>query len=196
MGNTNDKKQGAKNMNIDKTRMEYVYNNRNIREYENELITYFFDIAKHHANRLKIDYSIREDYIQETVSTAIKSIEKYSPAKNSKAFSYFYKVIYMRFLWLLRRDHNKKLRRPNISSFDLLEASVPDESYADFQYNEEQEEYIEIAGKIMPKREMVEAVKKAKKNYKKYGENYSPENSIVSLFYNQLVKSEKEKQKA
>lgn len=184
-------------MNINKQRMEYVYKNRHIKKNENELMDYFFQIARRHANHLKIDYNIREDYIQETVSTAIKSLEKYDPTKNSKAFSYFYKVIYMRFLWLLRRDNNKKKRRPATSSFDLLETTIQDSSSTvSSMFDEDKDRYIEIAGNIMPRSQMIEAVKNVRKNYKKFGENFTPKNSIEHLFYNQIIESERKKANA
>lgn len=109
-------------MNIDKTRMEHAYNNRHIPEYQSELMSNFMQLARYHANRLSINREIYDDYVQEVVMTAIKSLEKYSASKNSNPFSYFYKVIYMRLLWLLRRDHNKNLRKPTTYSIEVVES--------------------------------------------------------------------------
>lgn len=115
-------------MNIDKARMEHVYNNRHIPKHNNELMENFMEIARYHANRLNINREIYDDYVQEVVMTAIRSLEKYDSKKNSNPFSYFYKVIYMRLLWLLRRDHNKDLRKPTTYSLDIVDSSTDEQS--------------------------------------------------------------------
>lgn len=155
---------------------------------QKELIGYFFQMARYHCQRLKIDYNVREDYIQEAVSLAYKKSDKYDPSKNSAAFSYFYKVIYITILYALRRDNNKKKRGVTFSSFDLLELSIGDERYDTLIPEEENDVLVSIDGNIMEKGNVVRAVKEARKSYRKYkkseNSNMIPVDPDVLYFFN------------
>jgi DNA-directed RNA polymerase specialized sigma24 family protein len=188
-------------MNIDKQRMEHVYLNRDKDPHaQKELIDYFFQIAQYHARRLKVDYKVREDYIQEAVSTAYKNLDKYDPNRKSAAFSYFYKAIYMAIIYNLRKDNNKRKRGPAFSSFDLIEPTIDDESSEILMDEEKTEPIVEVNGKIMNRADMIRAVKEARKQYKKYKKsedmNTIPTDPNVRYFFNYIKDHEEDKTEA
>lgn len=176
-------------MDIDKKKMEQAFLNHDKDiSAQKELIGYFFQMAKYHCQRLKVDYSIREDYIQDAVSLAYSKTGKYDPAKNSAAFSYFYKVIYMSILYSLRRDNNKKKRGITFSSFDLIEPTIDDDRYEALIPEEESDTLVNIDGNVMKRDVVVRAVKEAKKIYRKYKKsedaNTIPVDPDVLYFFN------------
>lgn len=179
-------------MNIDKERMEYVYKNRHISGHMDELIGYLTNIASYHANnKYKLDSRVKEDYIQECVIHAYKKLDKYDPNKESYAFSYFYKAIQTSMLYLLRKDHNKAMRSPHMSSFELIEASFQSSGQDEIFGDEEAK--IEFDGKVMYKSDVIQAVKNVKNGFKKYGKEYKPEDEDTAFIFNKLVEEEEKK---
>lgn len=188
-------------MDIDKQRMEHAYINRNKDpQAQRKLIDYFFQLAQYHARRLKVDYKVREDYIQDAVAQAYKKVDKYDPNRGSSAFSYFYKAIYMTIIYELRRDNNKRKKGPSFSSFDLIEPTINDENYETMLNEEEPESIIQINGKIMNRVDMINAVKEARKQYKKYKRtedtNIIPTDPNVRYFFDHIRKHGEEKAEA
>lgn len=186
-------------MNIDKTSMEHAYNNRHIPEYQNELMSNFMELARYHASRLSINREIYDDYVQEVVMTAIKSLDKYNPAKNSNPFSYFYKVIYMRLLWLLRRDHNKNERKPTTYSLEIVESKsdentsldhIFDDNIADIQAIENKISLSNDESEVKLLEKSVRKIRKQQKNDSvvEVGGMIAPRSELV-----QLVKDAKKK---
>lgn len=188
-------------MDIDKKEMEQaLINRKNDPQAERKLMDCFFQIAQYHVQRLKVDYKIREDYVQEAVSAAYKNLEKYDPSRGSTAFSYFYKAIYMTILYNLRRDNNKRKRGPSFSSFDLVEPTVDDESYEVLLGEEKPDSMVQINGKVMNRVDMINAVKEARKQYKKYKKtedtNTIPSDPNIRYFFNHIRKHEEDKTEA
>lgn len=160
-------------MNIDKKEMEYAFYHRDEKKYENELIGYFQEMASYFANKLTISYKIRDDYIQEAVLRGYQALEKYNPNKKnsvgqtSSPFSYFYKVIYIHFRYLLRRDRQKAQRRPHESSFDEL-APMLEDSHSTEQMAEmytEDDKIVVVDGNTYKREDVIHYVKKAKKYF-------------------------------
>lgn len=188
-------------MNIDKKEMERaLINRKKDPKAERELMDCFFQMAQYHVQRLKVDYKIREDYIQEAVSAAYKNLEKYDPSRGSTAFSYFYKAIYMTVLYNLRRDNNKRKRGPAFSSFDLVEPTVDDENSQILLDEEKSDSIVQINGKVMNRMDMINAVKEARKQYKKYKKtadtNTIPSDPNVRYFFNYIKRHEEDKLEA
>lgn len=188
-------------MEIDKKRMEQAYINREKDpKAQRELIDYFFQLAHYHARRLKVDYKVREDYIQDAVSVAYKKADRYDPSRGSSAFSYFYKAVYMTILYDLRRDNNKKKRGPAFSSFDLIEPTINDENSEILLDEEKPDIMVEVNGRVMNRVEVIRAVKEARKQYKKYKKtedtNTIPTDPNVRYFFNHIKDHEEEKAEA
>jgi DNA-directed RNA polymerase specialized sigma24 family protein len=185
-------------MDIDKKRMEQVFKDREKDpKAQRELIDYFFQLAHYHASRLKVDYKVREDYIQDAVSVAYKKSHLYDSSRGSTAFSYFYKAVYMTILYDLRRDNNKKKKGPAFSSFDLIEPTINDEKSEIILEEERPEIMVEVNGKIMNRVDMIRAVKEARKQYKKYKKgdctNTIPVDPDIRYFFNYIKEYEEEK---
>jgi len=169
----------------------------------NKLIKNFYEIARQCAMKMKISYSVREDYISECVHHAYKAIDKYNPQAIAadgrttvKPFSYFYKVIQTQFLYALRRDKRKSNRAPDTCSYDLilpfLETGV-NQSALITELNKD-EELTSIAGRNYSKILLTEAINQARKHIRKEKKDssYIPsiENSKVEFIYTAMKRKE------
>ena len=177
-------------MNIDKQAMETAWNNRHDVVYMNELMSYFDQMAHYFANKFKIRSWFREDYIQESTIYAIKALEKYQPSKKSTPFSYFYKVFYTGFLYLMRREKMRADKRPKFCSYEAFSNSLSRDNleYEDSHFaapsGDEEETFIYINGVCFEREAVKEAVKEAKK-LKRKG-IFESDNEITSIILTQM----------
>lgn len=176
-------------MNIDKQSMELAWNNRDNPKSMNELIGYFDEMAHYFANHFKIRSWLREDFMQEATIYAFKAIEKYNPKVKSTPFSYFYKVFYTGFLYLMRREKMKADKRPKLCSFEAFSNSLSRDNleYEETHYvnpYEKEESFIYIDGKCFEKEALKQAVKEAKK-LKKAG-IFESDNQLTSFILDKM----------
>jgi len=117
-------------MNINKDEMEYAWNNRKDPKQLNILMECFRQMAQHMANRFKIKPDRMDDFKSEAMITALKGIEKYNPTKRSRAFSYFYKVFYISFMYQLRKQKISKksnYRHISLNGEEVVSRHLEDE---------------------------------------------------------------------
>ena len=89
-------------MNIDKVKMDAAWKRRDM----NELFHCFRQLGNFMSRKFQIKYSDRDDFESTALETAFKGIEKFNPTKGSHAFSYFYKIYYISFIYQLRKKKN------------------------------------------------------------------------------------------
>jgi DNA-directed RNA polymerase specialized sigma24 family protein len=170
----------------------------------NNLIKNFYEMASQCAVKMKISYTVREDYISECVHQAYKAIEKYDPTTLSsngvstvKPFSYFYKVIQTQFLYSLRRDKRKNGKDVDVCSYELLlpyleSGGIEQSADANHLIAElyKDEELTSIAGRNYSKIVLLDAIKKARRHIKREirDNQYVPniENSKVEFIYSAM----------
>jgi len=178
-------------MDINKQAMEYAWLHKDEERYMNELMGYFNQLAHYFANKFKIRSWLREEFMQESTIYAIKALDKYQPSKKSTPFSYFYKVFYTGFLYLMRREKQKSDKRPKMCSFEAFSSSLSRDNL-EYEENrglaapspEDEESFIYINGECFDKERVIEAVREAKK-LKKKG-NYKSSDKLVSIILKQM----------
>ena len=156
-------------MNIDKQLMEQAWMDRSDPRSMTILMGYFDEMAHYFANKFKIKSWYREDYIQESIIYAVKALDKYQPSKKSTPFSYFYKVFYTGFLYLMRREKMKDDKRPKFCSYEAFSSSLSRDNL-DYEDNqglaapeEDEESFIYIDGRCFEREDVKIAVREAKK---------------------------------
>jgi len=146
-------------LNINKTEMAAAWRNRKDPEKMQEFMGYLEQMGYYMCKKFGIHTYFREEYVQEAVITAMKAMRKYHSTQ-SNPFSYFYKVIYTAFTYLMRREKQKRDKAPNVCSYDVIAASVGD----DFDIPMENgENYISIDGKPYPKEVAIRAAADAQR---------------------------------
>lgn len=157
-------------MDINKQAMEYAWHHKDEEKYMNELMRYFDQLAHYFANHFKIRSWLREEFMQESTIYAIKALDKYQPSKKSTPFSYFYKVFYTGFLYLMRREKQKSEKRPKFCSYEAFSSSISRDNL-EYEENhglaapspEDDESFIYINGECFEREAVKEAVRDAKK---------------------------------
>jgi DNA-directed RNA polymerase specialized sigma24 family protein len=146
-------------LNINKDDMAAAWRHRKDPEKMQEFMGYLEQMGYYMCKKFGIHTYYREEYVQEAVITAMKAMRKYR-ATQSNPFSYFYKVIYTAFTYLMRREKQKRDKAPNVCSYDVIAASVGD----DFDIPlETGENYVSIEGKPYPKDVAIKAVQEAQR---------------------------------
>lgn len=178
-------------MNIDKQAMETAWQNRHDDRYMNELMGYFDQMAHFFANKFKIRSWLREEFMQESTIYAIKALDKYKPSKKSTPFSYFYKVFYTGFLYLMRREKMKSDKRPKMCSFESFSSSLSRDNleYEDSHFaapDEDEESFVYIDGECFEREYVREAVKEAKR-LKRKG-IFESGDKLTKIILNQMQK--------
>jgi DNA-directed RNA polymerase specialized sigma24 family protein len=146
-------------LNIDKKEMAHAWRNRKDPAKMQEFMGYLEQMGYYMCKKFGIHTYFRDEYVQEAVITAIKAMRKYR-ATQSNPFSYFYKVIYTAFTYLMRREKQKRDKAPNVCSYDVIAASVGD----DFDIPMENgENYVSIDGKPYLKDVAIRAAQEAQR---------------------------------
>lgn len=159
-------------MDIDKQKMEDAWHNRKDPKQLNILVECFRQMADYMSARFKIRHDRADDFKSEAMITALKGIEKYNPNKGSHAFSYFYKVFYISFMYQLRKQ--KISRKSNYRHISLnWDVNVRRHLEDEMQDNSEGETFYQVNGKSVD----IDTVKaliegKSRKNAKIILEDY------------------------
>lgn len=153
-------------MYIDKEDMELAYYERSNPDQYNKLLDYFDQMTDYFTRRLKVKNSLKDDYKQEALIHAVNSIEKYDPSKQSTAFSYFYKVIYMAFLYQLRKTKNKNDRRVKTCSLDIYD-NIQNEDAFKYDEFEDLNDFFMIGQESFSNHDIQNRIKEAKKHARK-----------------------------
>lgn len=182
-------------MNIDKLAMETAWINRSDPKEYRRLMSYIEEMSNHFASRFKIHSNIREDIMQEVRFTAVGAIDKYQVEKKSSVFSFFYRTIYIAFIYFLRKDYNKNKKRISTCSYDVISNTIGDDNDGNLNepsYVYDEDEMIEIDGMVFIKEDILNAASIAKKIYKKKNLKASEiEDPLIRLCVSKLQNKEK-----
>lgn len=151
---------GDKALNINKQEMTLAFLNREDPLHLNRFIGFLDQLATFCVKKLKINDMYRDDIKQIAVEHAFRKMELYDPNTGSAAYSYFYKVIYMRCLYELRADKQKRLHAPSICSLDKFQ-NLDGECEEPINI-ENIHGYVSINGKAYEKRTVLKAICDAK----------------------------------
>ena len=151
-------------MNINKNEMTMAFIDRQNPNSLNKFIGYLDQLANHCVLKLRVNPYNREDVKQVAVEHAFKKMDLYDPTTGSAAYSYFYKVIYMRCLYELRAERQKKSKAPHICSLDVLQNVMDDndESEPEFVSSSDDDNMIIIDGVVYPRDLALRKVKEAR----------------------------------
>lgn len=174
-------------MNIDKQAMAYAFKHRAETKYMNELVGYFEEMAKFFANHFKISSWHRDDFISEAKIYAYKAIPKYDVKKKSTPFSYFYKIFYIGFLYLMRKENMRVKNGPHICSYDAFSNSVNEDNEMEFPRSSEESHFV-IEGKSYEKDRVAAALKEAKRLAKKGVPARDIEDELVKMIVKNMKK--------
>jgi len=169
-------------------------------------IGYLDQLAGFCVHKLKINPMNREDIKQIAVEHAFKKMDLYDPESGSAAYSYFYKVIYMRCLYELRSEHQKKSHSLPTCSLDVYQNMIGDSDEGIIR--PDNNHLVNINGNIYDKKQIMDKVHEARtlvrknnlivKRNKLYSEKnnkyINPSDNFVRMTCHQIIEKKMKKQ--